>query len=228
MKIRQSPGLLHTMLLMLLCSQAMGQDKTWMETALVENDHFEFRITTLPDNNSILSISKNGEEVRMDSLYENYRIGELEDFNQDGFVDFFVHHYSPFGHDVKYLFLYDSHTANYRLVNGFSTMHNAKMIPYQKTYYFTFFEHNCHHLGWRSRLFVIDNFEVIELGRMRSKRCAHFKDIPIEVVIPLDLYRSQKVETISSDDLYLKKGYEWTSISSYWSDNIDKFKKSDE
>ncbi len=142
----------------------------------------------------------------------------IEDFNGDGFDDIRFEYLAPVP-GVDRLLLYCQDESKFMEVENFPNFASAKRIS-RFNCYFSYSKAGCADSDWISKLFIIDDFHCVELGRIYGSGC---KGNSWNGIV---IHKTMNVPKVLIDSIPRPPGYyqdKFEFIETYWNENADKF-----
>ena len=138
----------------------------------------------------------------------------FEDFNNDGFLDIRYGYNTNYYYEMILLFI--PKKKGFREIDGIDNSDYAYSKNIKGTdFYYSYSPHGCGKNNWISKLYVIKDFKIIDVGLIKYKQCK-------------DDDKGMYVYRLSNDKENLIKKFsinETDSYEDYWINNYEKFEK---
>jgi hypothetical protein len=153
-------------------------------------------------------------------IHHNYATNgfEFEDFDNDGTLDIRMYQLSNIG-GVSELIMFDKTSKSFREIMNFTDFAEPKKIENTK-YWYSYQRSGCADVNWESRLFKIENFKAVEIGRLDAIFCDYELNKGIFI---FKISRDKKIKIHFENKLPEKYADRYLYIQDYWTNNYRKF-----
>ncbi len=153
-------------------------------------------------------------------IHANYATNgfELEDFDDNGLLDIRMYHLSNIG-GISELILYDKKSKSFKEVKNFTEFAQPTKLE-NSEYWYSYQRRGCADANWESKLFRIQDFKAIEMGKIDGIFCDS------DTIKGIFIYKTseEKMTKIHSEKMRKEEFIDRDAyVKDYWKNNYKKF-----
>lgn len=158
----------------------------------------------------------------LDTVYSHFDYAtagfQFEDFTGNGILDIRVHQMTNIG-GVSQLIVFDQKNNSFNNIKAFDNYPEPNKIK-NTNFYYSYHRSGCSDFNWGSELFIIENFEVVQLGYIEGIGC---EDEERNGIFVFNNIGTKKIEVHSELRAPGFYGDKWEFIENYWKKNYKAF-----